>query len=226
VGFLDLIKIGAVSFVVLIVIVVAILGYTGFVPGLSDLMGTNKPRDLGVSFSQADYASGLAKVPGVIVENPQYLCVVCEYTSTGSITVDETFSQEEFTAMFNKRNSELGPIQDAQFKFNEDGTLEASAMINHPKLSGPIYAKGNVTKTSSRGVKIDLDYAEFGRVGIPEDQMPLVDDIISTAIQQTFDSNPGLSIESIEIVEGGVNFKGTLPETTIGNPNTIVYDIE
>ena len=79
-----LIILGVIVFVLLIGVVLA-LGSTGFVPIVSDLMGTNKPRDLGVSFSGVDYSSGLAKVPWATVINPEYLCIGCEYSSTGSI---------------------------------------------------------------------------------------------------------------------------------------------
>lgn len=105
----------------------------------------------------------------------------CSYTSSGSIPIKESFTQEEFTAMFNKRNETKGPIKDAQFKFNADGTMEASAMIDHPQIKGPIYIKGSIEDFSSKDVDFDLEYVEFGRVGKPKDQMPQAKQIVEDA---------------------------------------------
>jgi len=52
--FMNLVKILAVGFIGIIVVAVLVLGYFGFVPGVSDLMGTNKPRNLGVSYSEVN----------------------------------------------------------------------------------------------------------------------------------------------------------------------------
>ncbi|MGB9842731.1 MAG: hypothetical protein ACPLN1_00060 [Caldisericia bacterium] len=43
--------------VIPILIIVLILGYFGFVPFVSDLMGTNKPKNLGVTFTEKDFES-------------------------------------------------------------------------------------------------------------------------------------------------------------------------
>lgn len=51
---MNLVKILAVGFIGIIVVAVLVLGYFGFVPGVSDLMGTNKPRNLGVSYSEVN----------------------------------------------------------------------------------------------------------------------------------------------------------------------------
>lgn len=224
-GFSGLAIIG-VGLVVVIGVIVLALGSMGFVPGVSDLMGTNQPRDLGVSYSQIDYASGLAKVPGASVNNPEFLCLACSYTSTGSVQVNTSFTQEEFTAMMNARNNEVGPLKEVQVKFNSDGTMEATGMIDTkgidgvPEINGPIYAKGKINKTSSREVTVDLESAEFGRIGVPSDQLPEAEKAVNDAIKQAFTNNPGLSVESIQIVDGAINFQGTLPKDVTGNPNT------
>lgn len=223
---MNLVKVLAIGVIGIIVVAVLVLGYFGFVPGVSDLMGTNQPRNLGVTYGETNYASGIAKVPGAVVNNPEFLCVGCSYTSSGSVPVNESFTQEEFTAMFNKRNETKGPIKDAQFKFNADGTMEASAMIDHPQIKGPIYVKGSIEDFSSKDVDFDLDYVEFGRVGVPEDQMPQAEQIVEDAISQTFNNNPGLSITNIEIKDGQIIFDGTLPKEVTGNPNTTIAGLQ
>ena len=51
----------AITIGVLVIVVVLVLGYLGFVPGVSNIFGSNKPRDLGVTYTAADYASAHAR---------------------------------------------------------------------------------------------------------------------------------------------------------------------
>ena len=215
------IKVIGIGIIGIIVLAVLVLAYLGFVPILSDLMGTSKPKDLGVRYSQMDYASGMDKVPGAIVLNPEYLCATCEYTSSGAIAVNTAFTQEEFTAMMNKRNSTVGPLRDAQFKFNADGTVEASGLLIDPRITGPIYVKGKIDSASGRNASLKLDYAEMGRLPLPSDQAKIAEDIVNETIQKTFAQNPGLNITSVSLEEGKVNFNGTLPKEVEGNPLVI-----
>jgi hypothetical protein len=42
---------------ILVLIPILVLGFLGFMPIVSDIMGTNRPRDLGVKYTDADYLS-------------------------------------------------------------------------------------------------------------------------------------------------------------------------
>lgn len=217
-------KIAIVAIVGLVLLVGLVLGYLGFVPIVSDLMGTNQPRDLGVKYSETNYASGLDKVPGAIVLNPEYLCATCPYTSSGSVAVNTAFTQEEFTAMINKRNSTVGPLRDAQFKFNSDGTVEATGLLIDPRITGPVYVKGKIDSASGRSASLKIDYAEIGRVPLVGDQAQIAQQLTNDTIKRTFSQNPGLSINSISIEEGKVNFNGTLPKEVSGDPNVVPFE--
>ena len=46
----------AITIGALVIIAVLVFGYLGFVPGVSNLFGSNKPKDLGVIYTAADYA--------------------------------------------------------------------------------------------------------------------------------------------------------------------------
>lgn len=48
-------------FLVIILGIVLVLGYFGFVPGVSNLLGSNKPRDLEVRTTAAEYDSYIKK---------------------------------------------------------------------------------------------------------------------------------------------------------------------
>ena len=194
-------------------------GATGLVPGVSGLMGTNRPRDLGVRYTDADYESGLQKIPGHSVTNPEYMCVTCDYVSEGSVPADATFTQEEFTAQVNTLNAEKGPVSDAQVRFNEDGTLETSAAVADSRFSGPVYAKGRIADYSPRSVRVEVEDAEVGRIGMDDARRTEVSNLVNRFIGDFFTKNPGLSVEELGVESGGVKFKGTFPETMIGDPN-------
>jgi len=58
---------------VIVAIVVLVGGYLGFIPGVSGLFGSDQPRDLGAAYTEADLASGQAKL------KQQSLVLVYEY---------------------------------------------------------------------------------------------------------------------------------------------------
>jgi hypothetical protein len=222
-----LIGVGAFAmFFIFIFLVILVVAFLGFMPILSDMMGTNKPKDLGVTkYSAANYASGLAKVPGHTVLNPEDLCITCNYTSTGSVPVNNSFTSEEFTAQVNKLNSEKGPLRDVQVKFNEDGTIETSGQINDPNFNNAFYAKGRIVSASGKQVVIELDQSEVGRLGLSGDQAKKANDIVNQTISDFFDKNPGLNITSLSVGKGVLNFVGTFPQNMTGDPNSVPEDV-
>ncbi len=205
---------GAV-FVVLIILAVA---YLGFFPGLSGLMGSDKPRDLGVKYTSKDYDSALAKIPGFKMTNANDWCITCPYVSKGSVPVDTEITQEEFTANLNKQTK--GPIKDAQVKFNKDGTIEGSGLLNIPQLNAPVYIKGKLDQVSDKLVTFKLDYVEVGRLGMGGDQLAKAQDVLNMVSGDFFNKNSGLSVDSLAIEDGKVKFKGTYPEEIAGIPGS------
>ncbi len=209
-------KKGLIGLVVVIILVVLTVGYFGFIPGVSDIMGTNQPRDLGVKYSSADYASGVAKVPGLKLERVEGTCVTCNYSSIGSVPVKTAFTQEEFTAMMNAQNNTKGPLKNTQFKFNDDGTIEASGLIVDPQLTGAVFIKGKIVSASGKQVVMQIDSAELGRLPLPDDQKKIASDYVAQAISNYFAKNSGSSINSLSVSGGKIDFDGTLPQTVTG----------
>lgn len=54
-------KVFLIIIAVIILAIVLFLGYSGFIPGVSALFGSNKPRDLGVNYTETDRASAREK---------------------------------------------------------------------------------------------------------------------------------------------------------------------
>ncbi|MEM0359752.1 MAG: hypothetical protein QXK06_00260 [Candidatus Diapherotrites archaeon] len=211
--------------VLLGILAIAVLAFLGFLPVVSDLIGTAKPKDLGVRYSEADYQSGLAKMKGHSVKNAEYLCITCDYVSKGSIPAEGTFTQEEFTAQMNKMNSKKGPLKDIQVKFNADGSMEASGRITDPRLTTTVYIKGRIASYSQKSVRLSLEKIEASQVALSGEQAEQVQGIVNGAISDFFNKNPGLSIESLSIGNGSIHFKGTFPQEIEGNPNVVPKEI-
>ncbi|MFH1234261.1 MAG: hypothetical protein V1493_01475, partial [Candidatus Diapherotrites archaeon] len=162
---------------------------------------------------------------GHSVKNAEYLCITCDYISKGSVPVDETFTQAEFTAQMNKMNSKKGPLKDIQVKFNADGSMEASGKITDPRLTTTVYVKGKIASFSGKSVSLSIDKIEASQIAISGEQADLVEGVVNGAISDFFAKNPGLSIESLEISGGQIKFKGTFPQEIEGNPNVVPKEI-
>lgn len=118
----------------MVAIPVLVIGWFGFVPGVSSLLGATKARDLGVNYSDQDYASYLKKTgttfsdlstapedptrPGkkVIFDNPKTV-------------QDLQLTQEELTAAVNESNWLWMPLKNTQIRLG-DNTVEVSGNLN------------------------------------------------------------------------------------------------
>jgi len=120
----------------LIVIPILGLGFMGFIPGLSSILGTNKARDLGIKYTEADRLSGRAKSQieyGVLPENTD---AVNSLVRTGTRVVKTEFTSQEITALANNRSWKYWPYANVQVKFNADGSAEISGNLIKDRLPG------------------------------------------------------------------------------------------
>lgn len=117
-----------------ILIIIIIFGYLGFVPIISDILGTNKPKDLGVKFTEKDFESARKKT-GVTYEvlkgdiKPEESL---KYSGKRSVKMELTSS--ELTALIYERKWKYYPFKKWTVKINEDDTVETSGQIISNKL--------------------------------------------------------------------------------------------
>ena len=121
---------GAVLAVVAVVLVILALGYFGFMPGVSTMFGGDKPRDLGVRFTQADLESYHAKRQGQVVLMAPGAPPASSMAYAGSVDVRTSYTSEELTPVAAERAGQWAywPITDWQIKIGQDGTVESSGM--------------------------------------------------------------------------------------------------
>jgi hypothetical protein len=186
--------------VVLVVIVIAVilgLGYLGFVPGVSKMLGSDKPRDLGITYTDADLKSILSKnrVQRVVLESAPD--VKSSFVLKGSQAVDNVFTDKEITARLNQESDWLfNPFTNVQVKIGENGVIEASGIVRVdrlkgyaeatgvslgaieaiskgmdkykvPRISFPAYVKGNLSIENNR-LNIDLSELYIGKIPVPK----------------------------------------------------------
>ena len=191
----------------IIVCIVLILSYFGFIPIISDLMGV-KLKDLGIKYDQRDYQALIKKV-------------------NEKKEIYDSFSQEELSSSLNNIHWKYLPINNTQIRINNDGTVEFSAniltknlfeLIAPKKISQfkfinllknpPVYMKFEVNITNNK-LNLDLQKIELGKLSLPMKKINIsqfVTGILNDLILKT----PGLYIKSIIFSQGQVIFQGSI----------------
>lgn len=129
---------------ILLIIVLApvvVLGMTGLVPGLSSLLGTDKPRDLGIMYSPADLQSCRSKSQ-LQYETLDTIDPAGSRQFSGARQVTAEFSSAEITATLNNQPWTYWPYRNIQVKFNADGSGEVSGTLLKDRVPGYAAAIG------------------------------------------------------------------------------------
>jgi hypothetical protein len=174
----------------IIIIIVLFLGYLGFIPGVSAIFGSNKPRDLGVKYTAADLASARAKSQIEYEVLPANTPLEQSLIRTGSRPIDATFTSAEITSLMNDRPFKYWPYKNVQMKFNADGSAEVSGQLIKDRLPGYcasigvsktvadkvikylpantiFYVKGKASLSDNKVSLLDPSKVEIGRLSIP-----------------------------------------------------------
>ncbi len=220
----------------IILLLLILFGYWGFVPGLSPVMGSTQPRDLGVTYTDKDYEEAMKK-QGVAIEyaGPKadfYTSV----THEGKKTVKESFTGAEITAMTSKRNFGTLPFSNIQVKINQDGSFEMSGMLDIdsavtfaqklgaskaeidkgiqeaklPFTNMPFYLKG------TGGVKNGTVFGDFttievGRFPIPATIITQYTPALREASEWALKTEYGVTMREISFKDGKVYVDGDYP---------------
>jgi hypothetical protein len=232
----------------IILIPILVLGYLGFMPGVSDLMGTNRPRDLGVRYTEADLKSVFAKNGMTIVNLPQDSPVWVRYEGKRELK-NTRFTQEEITARVNNAADtyKYAGVHDLQVKFNPDGSFESSgrADLNMLKFRAEDLAtKFHVPAEAKKALMGAVDavaplqpeppFYVKGALSVTNNQIDFVPesaelgkvpldqvpkDAVVRIVEQAINEVPGLNVRSLKVVDGQMVFDGTIPEKTYQIPS-------
>jgi hypothetical protein len=219
--------------VALVLIAIGIWTYLGFMPGLSRIAGTGKPRDLGIELSveQAYGGAAVMPVPTTRAELEDVLANPDAYTR-----FDATMTNEQASSMLLVGQSGIPnwPLSLVQLRFNADGTAEASGILNtaqavpfmlsagvsqenadkvanYLRLVGqaPFYVKGSCS-VANNTVDLSLSQVQIGKLTVPAGMYQGKESQGTPYITNLLDNN-GFMVESLSTADGTASFAGTQP---------------
>lgn len=221
----------------IIVVVVFFAGLAGFVPGLSTVMGTNKPKDLGVKITPEDSIKAQEKSRVTLVELPQGTSIADSYVLEGKRDIKFSFDSVEATAIINNRPWKYYPFSNLQLLINLNDTIEITGMANMslitdyakalgyatgdvekalleyhiPKINMPFYAKGTASIIDNK-VSFNVTSLEAGRIPVSSKILSSNKDRIESFVQDVVNKQKGFYAQKLIVENGSIVFEGTLPE--------------
>lgn len=215
---------------------VLLVGYLGFVPGLSHWLGSDKPRDLGVKYSTEMIDQAQEKTGVEVVQLPDSTSVEASIQLSGQKEVNYSLTSQELTALAN-RSWKYFPISQVQLKINSDGSVEGSGVVDINKISAYSKAVGFSVETAEKTiddykiprmvipfyfkftgnakdnqVNLQPQALEVGRLGIPGGVLSENARKLSEFLSISISRSPGFSIKTLTFSDGKMNFEGTVPE--------------
>jgi hypothetical protein len=232
-------KRAGIGFLIFVGVAALVLGYFGFLPGLSHAFGSDKPIDLGARYSGLDYLNANAKSGIRFGELPVGTPAEQSLRYSGQKEVNVDFTPAEFNALLNERRWEYYPFSDFQYRTNTDGTSEFSAVLHIDRVDGYCEAMGIPDETEQKVMNYLKSYGRFqkqvpvyikSKAGVADGQLDFqtyeakvgrfpisgarVDQYKDTLIRLAYsriDSIPGFSCNSFGFSPDGVHFEGSLP---------------
>jgi hypothetical protein len=229
-------------FIVVLLSLVGVAGWLGFVPGLSDILGAHTPQDLGVRWSDTDFISYRVKTDSTFKdfaeapdnpERPGKKSVFADPKTVENLSL----TQEEITAAINSLGWAWLPAENVQVRLTKD-TVEISGNIKlaHAKefvnfIGGVGYSSSDVTKAVDWGTKFVEGGAFYAKGGasVKDDQLTLnlqsirigrfsapldiATTVIYTGGSNGINNTQNLEIKSATVTDGALSFSGTYPTT-------------
>ncbi|BAQ34881.1 hypothetical protein ABFB50_00295 [Dehalococcoides sp. THU3] len=221
-----------ITFAVLILAAaVLIMGYLGIMPGVSSLMGSDKPRDLGVTATSQDYQTMVSKSGVTIGTLPSDTPPADSIIFSGSRIVNTSYTAEELTAFVNQTNYRYTPVKNFQVRINNDGTVECSGIFDIKVIqdfitamdgnaevseywnkysryfiSNPAFYVKCTPSMTNNHLSLQLEKFELGRFSIPQAALDELSSKLITLTDGLISHIPGLSVNSITMVNGKAVF--------------------
>jgi len=222
---------------VLIIAVILTAGYLGFVPGLSTIMGADKPKDLGITYTQDDFQAMTAKSGITRQTLPETTALLQSAQYEGSHELNTTYTSQDLTALINESKWKYNPLENIQIKFNPDGTTEVSASINKEKIfdyaasvgvstgdiakaretlakipiTPNIYVKGTFEINNNQVTSLNLSQVQIGKFNVPGNIVSSNQHYLGELAQMQFKRIPEFNAQSVKVEDSQLKFKGTIP---------------
>jgi hypothetical protein len=210
---------------VLVVVFAAVLAVSWLglaqVPIASAAFGMDHARDLGMPSDRAEFESFCSEY-GITRPSPaENYTLSSVHHWSGSVAVDGVLSEAAIGSL-RELKTPNAHFNQVQVRIH-DGYAELAAFVNVPgyPLSGPTYGQFSITRTGTRSVAVKIRQLDFGRVGVPGNVVDQAQTALDTYLNKTI-LEAGITIDALELREGGIYFKGTWPKTITADPPTDV----
>jgi hypothetical protein len=211
--------------------------FLGNVPIASKLLGTNKPKNLGVVINMDNAYSGIKKVncplTGQAVKD--IMANPSSYT-----TVKATLTSDEASSLMAIGDVPNLPVRLTQIKFGPNGTFQTSGVVNTEELQKALrssgassdtidkimgyvkklkyfnfYAEGtlNITNNHLTG---SVSTAKIGNISVPGDVLEKIDSGVASTVMNKLQQT-GYSIRNLTISEGKVTLDMDRPLSDLNN---------
>ena len=232
-----------VLFLIFACAAVLVLGYLGAVPGLADILGANKPRDLGVEYTRAEFDTHVKKSRTQVRELPEADDPGTGIVFAGQTPLTESFTQEEMSARSNYARWAYMPVTNSQIRIQGEGGIEFSGNLQLDHLVGfisatggegavefgtelvaalarfagrnpPIYLKATASVTDNKS-DISLTKIQLGRFGIPLGNLADANEVVEAIADHLIGRVDGLDVKSVTFRDGRMFFEGSVPESVM-----------
>lgn len=223
-------------FLLVIVLIILAGGYGAYAFGL---IGTPKPKDLGIEYTEADWQMAEDKTQ-VKTETVSQAGPETALKYSGSHPVKQSFSSAEITAAANHRAWKYLPFKNIQVRLNTDGTAEVSGNINTAMIADYLVAVGGLSAKEAQLVKdyvpvrgnpsfylkaggsvknnhisLDLQSVKVGPVNVPGNYIDQYQPEVVKFLNDRLPQWEGMQVDSLDFDDGKMNFSGNLPDTEI-----------
>ncbi len=228
---------GLVGFILLLVLVgIGVGGYFGLIPGVSHLFGSNKARNLGVKYTQADFDSVVAKggAERTVMASSEANAQGILYE--GATKINQSFTSSELTALTNKYDRWINnPFSNIQIKitgnsaevagvvsmktmfalikslgFSQTQIDEAMTTYKIPYADIPFYVNGQASILNNKG-SMSLSKVELGRVPVPQALVTQYQGEVTGMVMNALLKVPNIDIKKATFENGQMMVDGTFP---------------
>ena len=222
-------------FLILIIIiivgaVIAFLGLTGRSEFASNLMGMNKPEDLGVTYSDEDLDSLAMKIDPRLGEEGYVPAGAMDMGDMTYVPVNASISESEVSAYINQSLNQIMPVDSLQVSFGSvhlsgmTNVDEIVALLNQAGMSGgvidqaielfeegapvPFYVTLELTVTDGMYYVSDLQ-GRIGRVSVTAALSGQDPDTVNSMVQSAMESL-GFNLTTFEAGDGEAYIEGLI----------------
>ncbi|HLD51137.1 hypothetical protein A3K34_01555 [candidate division WWE3 bacterium RIFOXYC1_FULL_40_10] len=224
--------------IIFVVVILLAGGYLGIVPGLSSVFGSDKPRDLGIVFAPGDTLAAQSKTGVKLMALPKETAISESIKFEGKKDVTFEMTSQELSALANNRPWKYYPFSQVQIRVNADSSVEAAGLVDITTLYSYVQALGYEEKLVQEAIQklpyspesmpfyiagkgfvvnndisLEVNKLEVGRIEVPKEFVSEAKVLVIDALETFMDKVSGFNAESIQVSDGKVHFKGTVPET-------------